>query len=48
MREVVGLAGRRGSGELHISTEPGNEAARALYISPGAELVGVQMGIVLE
>jgi len=48
MREIMRLARQRGIGELHISTEPGNDAAKALYASLGAEVVGVQMEIALE
>ena len=45
MREVIRLARERGVGEFHINTEPDNEAAKALYASLGAKVVGVQMEI---
>jgi len=38
-------AKQRGVGEFHINTEPDNDAAKALYASLGAEVVGVQMEI---
>ena len=47
MREVIRLARERGVGEFHINTEVDNHAAKALYASLGAELVGVQMEIEL-
>ncbi len=43
MREVIRLARERGVGEFHINTEEDNVAAKALYASLGAEVVGVQM-----
>lgn len=45
LREIIRLATKRGIGELHINTEPDNEAARALYASLGAKMVGVQLEI---
>jgi len=48
MREIIRVARLRGVGELHINTEPDNEAAKALYASLGAEVVGIQMEIELE
>jgi ribosomal protein S18 acetylase RimI-like enzyme len=48
MREIIRLARERGVGEFHINTEPDNDAAKALYASLGANVVGVQMEIVLE
>jgi len=45
VREIIRLARERGVGELHISTKPNNEAAKALYASMDAEVVGVQMEI---
>jgi len=48
MREIIHLARERGVGEFHINTEPDNEAAKALYASLGAEVVGIQMEIELE
>jgi len=48
MREIIRLARQRGIGELHIDTEPDNDAAKALHASLGAEVVGVQMEIDLE
>jgi ribosomal protein S18 acetylase RimI-like enzyme len=48
MREIIRLARERGVGEFHINTEPDNEAAKALYASLGAEVVGIQMEIELE
>jgi ribosomal protein S18 acetylase RimI-like enzyme len=47
MREILRLARERGVAEFHINTEPDNEAAKALYASLGAEVVGVQMEIEL-
>jgi len=47
LREVMRLAKQRGVGEFHINTEPDNDAAKALYASLGAEVVGVQMEIEL-
>ena len=47
LREVMRLAKQRGVGELHINTEQDNDAAKALYASFGAEVVGVQMEIEL-
>ncbi|UCC68274.1 MAG: GNAT family N-acetyltransferase [Armatimonadota bacterium] len=48
MGEIIRLARQRGIGEFHINTEEDNEAAKALYASLGAEVVGVQMEIDLE
>lgn len=48
MREVLRLARERGVGEFHINTEPDNEAAKDLYASLGAELVGVQLEMELS
>ena len=48
MREIIHLARERGVGEFHINTEADNEAARALYASLGAGVVGIQMDIGLE
>ena len=48
MREVIRLARERGVGEFHINTEVDNHAAKALYASLGAEVVGVQMEIELR
>ena len=48
MREIIRLARERGVGEFHINTELDNEAAKALYASLGAEVVGIQMEIELE
>ncbi len=45
MREIIRLAKQRGIGEFHINTDVNNHAARALYASLGAEVVGVQMEI---
>ena len=45
LREVMRLAKQRGVGEFHINTEPDNDAAKALYASLGAEVIGVQMEI---
>jgi len=43
LREVWRRAKARGVRELHINTEPDNEAARRLYVRFGAKVVGVQM-----
>ena len=48
LREIIGLATQRGVGELHINTEPDNEAAKRLYASMGARMVGVQLEIELS
>jgi ribosomal protein S18 acetylase RimI-like enzyme len=48
MREIIRRARDRRVGELHMNTEPDNDAAKALYASLGAEVVGVQMEIELE
>ena len=48
LREIVRLATKRGVGELHINTEPDNEAAKRLYASMGARMVGVQFEIELS
>jgi ribosomal protein S18 acetylase RimI-like enzyme len=48
MSEIIRLARQRGVGEFHINTEVDNHAARALYVSLGAEVVGVQMEIELR
>ena len=45
LREVMRRATARGVGEFHINTKPDNEAARALYASLGAKMVGVQLEI---
>jgi ribosomal protein S18 acetylase RimI-like enzyme len=45
MREIIRLSRDRSDGELHINTDPGNEAAKRLYASLGAKVVGVQMEI---
>lgn len=50
-RQLVGEAMRRakqrGVGEFHINTEQDNDAAKALYASLGAHVIGVQMEIEL-
>jgi ribosomal-protein-alanine N-acetyltransferase len=43
--EAMRLAKQRGVGEFHINTEQDNDAAKALYGSMGAEMVGVQLEI---
>ncbi len=43
LEETLAIAHARGVGEFHINTEQDNHAARALYASIGAEVVGVQM-----
>jgi len=48
MGETLRLARERDVGEFHINTEPDNEAAKALYASLSAEVVGVQMEIELR
>lgn len=48
LREIVGLAAKRGVGELHINTEPDNETAKRLYASMGARMVGVQFEVELS
>jgi ribosomal protein S18 acetylase RimI-like enzyme len=48
MREVMHLARERGVGEFHINTEVDNEAAKALYASLGAEILGVQMELEMD
>jgi ribosomal protein S18 acetylase RimI-like enzyme len=48
LREIVRLATKRGIGELHINTEPDNEAAKRLYASMGAKMVGEQLELSLR
>jgi ribosomal protein S18 acetylase RimI-like enzyme len=48
LREIIRLATKRGIGELHINTEPDNEAAKRLYVGMGAGMVGVQFEIELS
>ena len=43
LREVIRRARQRQVGELHVSTEPDNDAALRLYRRHGAETVGTQM-----
>jgi ribosomal protein S18 acetylase RimI-like enzyme len=45
VREAMRRAKQRGVGEFHINTEQDNDAAKALYGSMGAEMVGVQLEI---
>ena len=45
LREIIRLATKRGVGEMHINTEPDIEAAKRLYASMGAGMVGVQFEI---
>ena len=47
LREIWRRAKARGVRELHINTEPDNEAARRLYARLGAQVVGLQMEIAL-
>jgi len=48
LREVMRLAKQRGVGEFHINTEQDNTAARCLYQSVGANVVGVQLEVELQ
>ncbi len=43
LREIVRLATKRGVGELHINTEPDNDAAVSFYRRHGAQIVGTQL-----
>jgi ribosomal protein S18 acetylase RimI-like enzyme len=47
LREVCRRAKARGVSELHINTEPDNEAGRRLYARLGAQVVGLQMEMAL-
>ena len=48
LREIIRLAKERGVGELHVNTEQDNTAARCLYQSVGANVVGVQLEVELQ
>jgi ribosomal protein S18 acetylase RimI-like enzyme len=48
LRETCRRARRRRVHELHVSTEPDNEAALSLYRRHGAETVGIQLEFELE